>query len=59
MAAKYWLMVDGIRTGRTDGALVRLTTRIQRDETDAQAEARLRDVLNATIDVLPRFVPDT
>ena len=23
-AAKYWLMVDGIRTGRTDGALVRL-----------------------------------
>ena len=28
MAAKFWLMVDGIRTGRTDGALVRLTTPI-------------------------------
>src|SRR6056297_1445998 len=27
-AAKYWLMVDGIRTGRTDGALIRLTTPI-------------------------------
>ena len=59
MAAKYWLLVDGIRTGRTDGALVRLTTPIERNETDAQADARLMDVLRETVHQLPRFIPDT
>jgi exosortase D (VPLPA-CTERM-specific) len=58
MAAKYWLMVDGIRTGRTDGALVRLTTPILKDETDAAAEARLMDVLKASDPVLARFIPE-
>ena len=58
MAAKYWLLVDGIRTGRTDGALVRLTTPIGRDESDAAAEARLKEVLRETAEVLPRFIPD-
>jgi exosortase D (VPLPA-CTERM-specific) len=58
MAAKYWLMVDGIRTGRTDGALVRLTTPIQSDESDAAADARLREVLKEVVPVLPRFIPD-
>jgi EpsI family protein len=43
IAAKFWLMVDGITTGRTDGALVRLTTPIRPNETDAEAEARLID----------------
>jgi len=58
MAAKYWLMVDGIRTGRTDGALVRLTTPIGAGETEAASEARLRDVLDAIQDPLPRFIPE-
>lgn len=57
MEAKFWLLVDGIRTGRTDGALVRLTTPILRDETDAEAESRLIEMLQGTIDVLPRFIP--
>ena len=57
MAAKYWLMVDGIRTGRTDGALVRLTTPILKGESDAAAEARLKDLLKASVPVLPRFIP--
>ena len=57
IAAKYWLMVDGIRTGRTDGALVRLTTLILPGEPDSVAEARLMDMLRETTDVLPRFVP--
>ena len=52
-------MVDGIRTGRTDGALVRLTTVIGNDETDAQAEARLMDMLRNAHPVLPAFIPDT
>ena len=56
-AAKYWLMVDGIRTGRTDGALVRLTTLIPPGDTDAAAEARLREVMVAMQEPLPRFIP--
>lgn len=55
--AKYWLMIDGIRTGRTDGALVRLTTMIDRGETDADAEKRLRSVLDELQDPLPRYIP--
>ncbi len=56
-AAKMWLIVDGVRTGRTDGGLVRLTTLISRDETDAEAEARLMDVLVALQDDIPRYIP--
>ena len=59
IAAKYWLLVDSIREGRTDGALVRLTTPIVAGETDAAAEARLREMLREIIRPLPRFVPET
>ena len=58
MAAKFWLMMDGIRTGRTDGALVRLTTAIRQDETDAEAEARLASIVQDIVPVLPRFIPE-
>jgi len=57
VAAKYWVMIDSIRSGRTDGALVRLTTVIQPNESDAAAEARLTDMLRETLQVLPRFLP--
>lgn len=57
-AAKFYLMIDGITTGRTDGALVRLTTLIGKDETDEQAESRLLEVLRETQSVLPRFIPN-
>lgn len=57
-AAKYWLMVDGITTGRTDGALVRLTTSILPGEADAEAEARLQGVLTGILPALPRFIPE-
>ena len=57
-AAKFYLLVDGIATGRTDGALVRLTTLITDDETDAAAEARLNEVLGEVMAPLPRFVPN-
>lgn len=56
-AAKYWLMVDGIMTGRTDGAIVRLTTLIGERESEADAEARLMDVLQEIQKPLPRFIP--
>jgi len=57
-AAKFWLMVDGVRTGRTDGALVRLTTLIGPEETDAAAAQRLSDALREVQYPLPRFVPE-
>lgn len=46
-------MVDGIRTGRTDCALVRLATRIMPNE----ADGRLMDVLTGIQDPLPMFIP--
>jgi len=55
--AKYWLMMDGIRTGRTDGALVRLTTQIGTNESEADAEVRLTEMLTLITDPLPRFIP--
>ncbi len=58
MEAKFWLLVNGVMQGRTDGALVRLLTPVQRGETEAQAEARLQSVFLASMDVLPRFIPE-
>lgn len=57
IAAKFHLLIDGITTGQTDGAIVRLTTLIGPNESDAAAEARLRDVLGEVMGPLPRFVP--
>jgi len=57
IAARYLLLYDGVRTGRTDGALVRLTTRIVPGESDAAAEARLMDLMREAIKPLERFVP--
>ena len=57
-AAKFYLMVDGVRTGRTDGALVRLTTGIRPGESDADAEIRLKEMLREVVGPLPRFVPN-
>lgn len=57
MAAKYWLLVDGVRTGRTDGALVRLTSPILPGESDSVAEARLMNMLREVVGPLPKFIP--
>lgn len=57
MAAKMWLIMDGVRTGRTDGGLVRLTTLIGEAEDDAAAENRLMDVLRSVQGDVPRFIP--
>ncbi|MEO1606428.1 MAG: VPLPA-CTERM-specific exosortase XrtD [Pseudomonadota bacterium] len=58
IAAKYWLLVDSVRTGRTDGAMVRLTTTIRAGETDAAAEDRLMSLLEEALVPLPRFIPE-
>ncbi|SFI98220.1 VPLPA-CTERM-specific exosortase XrtD [Albimonas pacifica] len=54
--AKAMLVVNGVVEGRTDGALVRLTTPILAREREADAEARLLGFLAPADDVLPRFV---
>lgn len=56
-AAKWWLLVDGVKTGRTDGALVRLTTLIDPQETEAAAEERLMSMMYEIQDPLDRFIP--
>jgi exosortase D (VPLPA-CTERM-specific) len=55
--AKMYLLWDSMTIGRTDGALVRLTTIILEDETETEAEVRLQDMFRETVGVLPRFVP--
>jgi exosortase D (VPLPA-CTERM-specific) len=57
--AKYRLLVDGVRTGRTHGALVRIITPIAPGESEAVVEARLRDMVVSLKPTLPRFVPET
>lgn len=56
-AAKLLLVYDGVTSGRKDGAIVRLTTLIQDDETEAEAAARLDDFLREVAPALPRFIP--
>lgn len=57
-SAKFWLLWNGITTGRTDGALVRMLTVISPDETEEQAEKRLQSAFLETIGVIPEFIPE-
>ena len=57
-AAKFYLLMDGIRTGQTDGGIVRLTTMMRPGESEDQAEARLLDMTRDVIVPLPRFMPE-
>lgn len=58
-AAKFYLLLDGILTGRTDGGIVRLTTLIGPNETDEDAAARLDEMARDLVPVIPRFIPGT
>jgi exosortase D (VPLPA-CTERM-specific) len=55
--AKLLITVAKVRTGRSDGALVRLITPILPGETDAEAEGRLKDAMAGVLRPLERFVP--
>lgn len=55
--AKMGVVIDSVTRGRTDGALVRYATPIGPGETEAEAEARLMQVLGDSLPDLPRFVP--
>ncbi len=55
--AKLLITIAKVRTGRSDGALVRLITPIMAGESDAAAEARLQDAMQGVLAPLERFVP--
>jgi exosortase D (VPLPA-CTERM-specific) len=55
--AKVSVIADGVMLGRTDGALVRFTTPINSNETEADAEARLQRLMGLAMAKLPRFLP--
>ena len=57
-AAKASVVLDSLTRGRTDGALVRFVTPIGEGETEAEAEARMQRFMAASLDRLPRFVPE-
>lgn len=55
--AKWYLLEDAIVKDRTDGALIRLTTQIEPDETEADADARLQSFMQIAIPRLTNFLP--
>lgn len=57
MAVKWYILQDGIRTGRTDGALLRLVTPVLPTEDVARAEQRLDSFLAAVEPRLREHVP--
>ena len=57
--AKLYLLWDGIMTGRTDGAIVRLTTLVAPDESEEDAALRLNEMMKDVVPVMPRFIPET
>jgi len=56
-AAKFYLVWDAIQTGRTDGAMVRLTTLIADGESDEDAAKRLDEMVQTLTPKLDRFIP--
>ena len=57
-AVKWYLLVDGAKRNRTDGALVRLTTMVDPSEEVADADRRLAGFAVEVVPLLPRFIPD-
>ncbi len=55
-AARFAMLADGLRLGRSDGGLVRLVTPIEAGGT-AAADARLGRFLDALLPALPRYIP--
>lgn len=57
-SAKFHMLVDAIRLGRTDAALVRVITPIQMQENEQQAHARLIGFAKSVTPLLPAYVPN-
>jgi len=55
---KVYVLWDAMTRQRTDGALIRLTTPIQQNESDKSAERRLLQFAQGMNPILTRYVPD-
>jgi exosortase D (VPLPA-CTERM-specific) len=56
--AKAGVVYDSLTTGRADGAIVRFVSPISKDETNADADARILRFMEASLGQLPRFIPE-
>ena len=58
-AAKFSVLTRGLVAGRTDGAILRLISPIDKDEPDgeAKAEAEMNALLKELLGRLPSFIP--
>ena len=56
--AKASVIYDSFTLGRSDGALVRYVTPIHADETEAEADARLQEMMRLSLKRMPEFVPE-
>ncbi len=55
---KWFLFWDALTRNRTDGALVRLTTRVQAGQDIEKADALLSEFARSISGPLQRFIPD-
>jgi EpsI family protein len=55
--AKFYLIADSIRMNRSDGSLVRVTTRMAPGETAEQAQQRLVSFAGNVVPILNEYVP--
>ncbi|WP_025899935.1 VPLPA-CTERM-specific exosortase XrtD [Sneathiella glossodoripedis] len=55
--AKFNLLVGGLVSNRTDGALVRLTMPVTTEMSEVVADQRLSEFATELFEVLPRYVP--
>ncbi len=56
-AVKLSVLYDGATRGRTDGALIRYTTPVRTDETMADADARLQQMMRNSLPRMPKYIP--
>lgn len=54
---KIWLLYESIRTGRTDGAMIRLITPIPAGEPKQNADQRLTGFARRLFPLMPNFLP--
>lgn len=57
-AAKLSVVVDSVRIGRSDGAIVRFVTPIARNEPVAAADARILSLMESVLPRLPNYLPE-
>jgi exosortase D (VPLPA-CTERM-specific) len=55
--AKWYLLADAITKNRTDGALIRLTTQVFSDETERNADDRLKSFMRDVVPTLAGYLP--